>query len=304
MTLAFRVPSDYRLWSLVVSHGWSVLPPFQIDRNRRVLSFAAILADGTPAVFAARQRRRVVTVGVSPSGALSSHHRADLRRIATAVLRFDEDLTQLHRECRRHPSFRWVPRYGAGRILRAASAYEDAVKMILTTNCSWSLTEAMVGRLVESLGTAVGDRKAFPTPYAMAAKPESFFRNEIKAGYRSPFLVELARRCASGDLDLEQLRRGSMTHEEMEALLRDIKGIGPYAADNLLRLHGVYHRFAHDSWITRVYAERYHRGRRVGDRTIEQRYRAFGPFRGLMYWLDMTRPWYEREEDFGLEATA
>jgi N-glycosylase/DNA lyase len=286
----------------VVSHGWSVLPPFQIDRTRRILSFAAVLADGTPAVFAARQRRHLVIVAVSSSGPLASGHRSELRRIATAVLRFDEDLTSLHRESRRHPSFRWLSRYGAGRILRAPSAFEDAVKMICTTNCSWSLTEAMVGRLVEHLGTPAGDRKAFPTPAAMAAKPESFYRNKIKAGYRSPFLVELARRCASGELDLERLRYGSMTHEEKEAWLRGIKGIGPYAADNLLRLHGVYHRFAHDSWITKVYAERYHHGRRVSDRTIERRYRAFGPFRGLMYWLDMTRPWYERDEDFGLET--
>lgn len=304
MTLAFRVPSDYRLWSLVVSHGWSVLPPFQIDRARRILSFAAVLADGTPAVFAARQRGHHVKVDVVPADAIDTHRRVELRRIATAVLRFDEDLTLLHRTARRHPSYRWVPRHGAGRILRAASAFEDAVKMILTTNCSWSFTEALVGRLVEHLGVPASDRKAFPTPAAMAAKPESFYRNVIKAGYRSPFLVELARRCASGELDIERLRHGSMTDEEKELFLRSIKGIGPYAADNLLRLHGVYHRFAHDSWITKVYAERYHRGRRVSDRTIERRYHAFGQFRGLMYWLDMTRPWYERDEDLGLEEDA
>lgn len=304
MRLEFKVHSDYRLWSLVVSHGWSVLPPFQIDRARHSLSFATLLSDGSPAVLAARQRGNVVTVDVASSDLIAPQRRAELRRIATAVLRFDEDLTRLHRESRRHPAFRWVPRYGAGRILRAASAYEDAVKMILTTNCSWSLTEAMVGRLVEHLGVPARDRKTFPTPAAMAAQPESFYRTVIKAGYRSPFLVELARRCASGELNMERLRDGSMTDEQKESFLLNIKGIGPYAADNLLRLHGVYHRFAHDSWITKVYAERYHRGRRVSDRTIERRYRAFGRFRGLMYWLDMTRPWYERDEDFGLETNA
>lgn len=301
MTLSFRVPSDFRLWSLVVSHGWSVLPPFQIDRQRRLLSFAATLSDGTPVVIATRQSgRHVAAMAASPSS-IGRHHRRELRSVVTSVLRLDEDLTPLHREARRYPNYRWVPRYGAGRLLRAPTAFEDAVKMICTTNCSWSLTELMIERLVRHLGTSAGDRKAFPTPAAMAAKSESFYRNVIKAGYRAPYLLELAKQCASGKLELERLRDGSLSDIQKETMLRGIKGIGPYAADNLLRLHGVYHRFAHDSWITKVYAERYHQGRRVGSETIERRYREFGGFRGLMYWLDMTRPWYERDEDFGRE---
>ncbi|MCU0454360.1 MAG: Fe-S cluster assembly protein HesB [Bacteroidetes bacterium] len=304
MTLTLSVPPDYRLWSLVVSHGWSVLPPFRVDRSRRELSFAASLDDGTPIDVAVRQTADRLRVRVSSPRPFARTSGPAIRRIVTAVLRIDEDVSELHRMARRHPEYRWVPRYGAGRILRAPTAFEDAVKMICTTNCSWSLTEAMVGRLVERLGVSTGDRRAFPTAKDMASKPESFYRNVIKAGYRSPFLVELARRCASGDLDLEQLRSDSLTPEAKEAMLRGIKGIGPYAADNLLRLHGAYHRFAHDSWITKAYAERYHRGRRVANRTIERRYRGFGRFRGLLYWLDMTRPWYERDEDFGMEVEA
>jgi N-glycosylase/DNA lyase len=304
MTLTIQLPDDFRLWSLVVSHGWSVLPPFQIDRTRRELSFAATLADGSPATIATRQVGRRLIASASAPRPLAASDRRQVRSVVVAVLRIDEDLTNLHRVARRHPEFRWVPRHGAGRILRAPTAFEDAVKMICTTNCSWALTELMVGRLVEHLGRSAGDRKAFPTPEAMASKPESFYRKVIKAGYRSPFLVELSRRCASGELDLERLRRGDLSPEAKETLLRGIKGIGPYAADNLLRLHGVYHRFAHDSWITRVFAERYHRGRRVSDRTIERRYRDFGRFQGMMYWLDMTRRWYERGEDFAATEEA
>ncbi len=301
MRIELSAPADYRLWSLVVSHGWSVLPPFSVDRVRRQLSFAAMLPNDIPVLVTAAQSERRVRALITSSTSNLTPHRAAIRRVITSVLRLDEDVTELHRVARRHPEYRWVPRFGAGRILRAPTAFEDAVKMICTTNCSWSLTELMVERLVDRLGVPVGDRRTFPTPAAMAAKPESFYRTVMKAGYRSPYLVELARRCASGALDIEALRSNTLTPEEKESMLRQIKGIGPYAADNLLRLHGVYHRYAHDSWITRVYAERYHAGRRVTGKTIERRYRDFGRFCGLMYWLDMTRHWYERGSDFGQE---
>lgn len=159
----------------------------------------------------------------------------------------------------------------------------------------------MVSRLVEALGEPAGKSKTFPTAQAMASRPESFYRNVIRAGYRSPYLVELARSTASGTLDLERLRNGTLTSEGKQELLLSVKGVGPYAADNLLRLHGVYDRFAHDSWITKVYADAYHKGRRVKEATIERRYREFEPFQGLMYWLDMTRPWYERDKVLGQE---
>ena len=302
MLLSFSLPTDYRLWSLALSHGWSVLPPFRLDRSERSIAFAFTLPSQATAAVTAIQKGTTLRCRIESAATLTTHDRSSIRQIIRSVLRIDEDLSQLHRVARRHPRYRWGPRFGAGRILRAPSAFEDAVKMICTTNCSWALTVLMVTRLVDGLGLAAGNQRTFPSAEAMASRPESFYRTVIRAGYRSPYLLELARRTASGDLNLERLRTQQMSTDEKLALLQSIKGVGPYAADNLLRLHGVYDRFAHDSWITRVYAETYHKGRRVLDATIERRYKEFGPYRGLMYWLDMTRPWYERDQDFSQEA--
>ena len=46
---------------------------------------------------------------------------------------------------------------------------------------------------------------AFPTPDVMAAAPASFYRDVVRAGYRGAYLIELARRVASGEVDLEAL---------------------------------------------------------------------------------------------------
>ena len=44
---------------------------------------------------------------------------------------------------------------------------------------------------------------AFPTAAAMARAPERFYREEVRAGYRGAYLIELARRVADGEVDLE-----------------------------------------------------------------------------------------------------
>ena len=90
-------------------------------------------------------------------------------------------------------------------MLRSPTVFEDLVKMICTTNCSWALTEKMVTGLVQNLGREANDgRRTFPTPEAMALMPLKFYTNEVRAGYRAPYFKELADRVASGNLDVEQ----------------------------------------------------------------------------------------------------
>lgn len=78
-------------------------------------------------------------------------------------------------------------------MLRSPTVFEDLVKMICTTNCSWALTEKMVTGLVQNLGRESRDkRRTFPTPEAMALMPVKFYVNEVRAGYRASYLKELA----------------------------------------------------------------------------------------------------------------
>ena len=54
------------------------------------------------------------------------------------------------------PELRWVTP-GAGRMTRCQTVFEDVVKTICTTNCTWSATVRMVQGLVAGLGEpAVG----------------------------------------------------------------------------------------------------------------------------------------------------
>jgi N-glycosylase/DNA lyase len=178
-------------------------------------------------------------------------------------------------------------------MLRSPGVFEDAVKMICTTNCTWGLTTLMVSNLVASAGKGAGKRgMTFPSPAAVAGLTETFLRKEIKAGYRSPYILALAERVASGKLDIESWRTSPLSTAALFDEMQTVKGIGPYAAGNLLKLAGRYDYMGLDSWVRAKYSDLRRSGRRVKDTTIEKEYEEFGEWRGLFFWLEMTRDWH------------
>lgn len=98
----------------------------------------------------------------------------------------------------------WIAEQRTGRMLRAPTFFEDVLKMILTINCSWSLTETMNERLIEHFGAVAWDgSRCFPTAAAIADSNEAQLRQEVRLGNRAPYVLEYARRVASGALDIE-----------------------------------------------------------------------------------------------------
>jgi N-glycosylase/DNA lyase len=224
---------------------------------------------------------------VTAAGRPPSARQADGLLAAVAhVLRLDEDLSPFYAQAAEDPDLVWAAA-GAGRLIRSPTVFEEVVKTICTTNCAWSGTVRMVGALVEHLGEAAPDApadgplgRAFPTPAAMAEAGESFYRDVARAGYRGAYLRSLAADVAAGRLDLEELARADSD---------ELPGVGPYAAAHVMMLVGRYSRLVLDSWTRPKYASL--RGRSAKDATIERRFRRFGPYAGLAFWLVLTRDW-------------
>jgi 3-methyladenine DNA glycosylase/8-oxoguanine DNA glycosylase len=168
--------------------------------------------------------------------------------------------------------------------------------MICTTNCSWALTEKMVSGLVNELGRESSDgRKFFPNAEAMASKSEKFFRDKIRSGYRGPYLKELAQRVASGSLNVESWLTSELPLDELMKEMKSVKGVGNYAAENLLKLIGRYDGLALDSWTRAQFARARNSGRAASDKKISRFYARFTSWRGLVLWCDMTRHWLDPE---------
>ena len=292
-------PVDFR--RTVSSHGVAALPPALVPDDARSLETTLRLdAVGARSVRLTEARPGVATVQVVASSPSAAEARALLGAVAH-VLRLDEDLSPFYARAADDPDLSWATR-GAGRLLRGQTVFEDVVKTICTTNCAWSGTVRMISALVERLGEPAPGadegspyRRAFPTPEAMAEADVAFYRDVVRAGYRGPYLRSLAEAVASGELDLEELARApadELADDEVAARLLALPGVGPYAAAHVMMLLGRYSRLILDSWTRPTYA-RLTGGRPKKDATIQRRFRRYGPYAGLAFWLFLTRGWVD-----------
>jgi N-glycosylase/DNA lyase len=133
---------------------------------------------------------------------------------------------------------------------------------------------------------------SFPTPNAIAAVDEKFLRSEIRAGYRAPYLLELAKKVANSELVLELWKDDKLSTIDLFKMVKSVKGVGPYAAGNMLKLLGHYDYLAIDSWCRKKFFELYKKGRKVSDKSIEKFYDHYEKWRGLFFWMDVTKNWY------------
>jgi N-glycosylase/DNA lyase len=277
-------PIDFR--RALASHGVASLPPSQIDEKAWTLEVTLPSGRGARTVRLSEGRAGYARVEGATSALL-----AQLRY----MLRLDEDLSAFYVVAREDPQLAWAAS-GAGRMLRSPTVFEDVVKTICTTNCAWSGTVRMVTALVDNLGVAAPTgRRTFPRPAGMAEAGDDFYRDVARAGYRGAYLRALAQDVASGTLDLEQLNDPAVPDEEVEERLLALPGVGPYAAAHvMLTSLGRYSRLVLDSWTRPTYAKL--AGRKASDKTIERKFRRYGDFSGLAFWLLLTRGWVPEED--------
>ncbi|HEV2755289.1 MAG TPA: Fe-S cluster assembly protein HesB [Actinomycetota bacterium] len=287
----------------LASHGVASLPPMSIDEGSQ--SFEVTLA-------VRRGRPRIVTVTPGPRGtcAIEVAGRApgaetaeELKSKVRRILGLEQDLSGFYEAVRDDPDLSWAAQ-GAGRMIRSPSVFEEVVKTVCTTNCAWSATVRMTTALVEHLGEpaagapANGPRgRAFPTPAAMASAGEDFYRDIVRAGYRGRYFISLATMVAEGTVDLEALAAASpedLSDAELAARLLALPGVGPYAAAHIMMLIGRHSLLILDSWTRPTYARLTGR-KKVSDAAIERRFRRYGEYRGLAFWLFLTRGWVEDE---------
>jgi 3-methyladenine DNA glycosylase/8-oxoguanine DNA glycosylase len=271
----------------IVSHGVAELPPNRVDLAGRTLETTLPVARGarTVRVSAHGKRLRIETV----AGTFAPQ----LEQTVAHMFRLDEDLSDFY-ELVREDDLAWCA-LGAGRMLRAPTVFEDVVKTICTTNTVWSGTRKMTAALVDNLGVkAPGGAHTFPTATAMAEADEAFYRDVVRAGYRGPYLKTLATDVAEVRVDLEELNDPELPDEEVAERLLALPGVGPYAAAHvMLTSLGRYSRLVLDSWTRPTYAKLAGARRALKDATIERRFKRYGEWAGLAFWLYLTRSWVE-----------
>ena len=292
MKITISTPSNFNFRRTVMSHGWYALPPFEFDNEKWTLARVIDLGSAQPVTVTISEAKRGMLVNSSRQ--VGKRAAEKIVRDVRHMFRLDDDMSLFYEAVSQQPEFIWIAKQGAGRLLRSPTVFEDLVKMICTTNCSWALTEKMVNSLVNELGRESNDgRKSFPTPEVMAQQSEKFYRDKIRSGYRAPYLKELVQRVASGELKVETWLHAELPHDQFMKELKCVKGVGNYAAENLLKLLGRYDGLALDSWTRAQFAKLRNQNRTASDKKIARFYSRFNSWRGLALWCDMTRLWLE-----------
>ena len=285
MELALPAHPPFRFLSVVHSHGWVQMAPFAFDEGTATLTYTDRLSNGRVLEYQITERENGITV---ETGKLTKAEQAEVSEHVTWMLGLDMDFSAFYAAAKREPKLLQAEKLARGRVLRSPTLFEDVVKTILTTNTLWGATKRMNLNLIKQYGPSLDgktEEHAFPSPVEIAASSPEVLKEAVRVGYRAPSIHELAVRVASGELDLESLKTSRLPTLELRKELFKIKGIGPYAAANLLMLLGRGDFIPVDSWALKLVSHEWHEGQPVTPKQVEEHFEQWGEFKGLAYWF-------------------
>ncbi len=284
LTLNARQPFNFH--SVVQSHGWVQLAPFRLDEEQFVLSYVDRLSNGR--VIDYRICEAPGGVMVDAAGRFSKAEQAEATGKVEWMLGLGQDFSLFYKVAKMEPKLRHVRRLARGRVLRSPTFFEDVLKTILTTNTLWAATKRMNLNLIAAYGEPLpgsSEQRAFPTPERLAQTTPDELRQVVRVGYRAPAIHELATRVASGELDIEAFKASSLPTLELRKELLKIRGIGPYAAANLLMILGRPDFIPIDTYALKMVSHEWHKGKPITAKEVEAAFLKWGEYKGLAYWF-------------------
>lgn len=286
------VPFHYA--ATITSHGWVDLLPNYWNSETKSMQRVEQLSSGDVVIFQLYEVNSddpsTIGIQVESENALSESEKQEIQHKVWDMLRLDEDLSEFYAICQKKGAPWDEMTRGYGRILRSPAFFEDVVKTICTTNVQWGGTKGMIKRLVENFGEPYPLNPAFhafPSPQNIAASPFEEFHAKVRMGYRSAYVHLLSQRVASGELDLEEIKKSSLPTKELKKELLSIKGVGNYAAANLLMLTGRYDELTVDTVFRQFISERYFQNQIPADEDALAIYEDWGKWKFLAYWFEI-----------------
>ncbi len=286
MNLYFSARAPFSFQMVVMSHGWMQLAPFSFDQGTGVLAYVDRLSTGRVVSYHIQEAQTGVQVEV-----LSDLVPGEIEEVKQRVgwmLDLEADFTPFYALARAEPKLAKAVERAAGRLLRSPTFFEDIVKTLLTTNTLWAATRRMAVNLTQHFGEALvedASMHAFPTAASLAGAGAEALKEKGRLGYRAPYVYELALSTVAGELDPEAFKTSTLATPELRKELIKIKGVGSYAAANLLVLLGRYDYLPVDSWAFKMVSKEWFGGEPVGPKEVDAAFARWGEWKGLAYWF-------------------
>lgn len=235
---------------LVKSHGWRYLQPFEPLENGFI--YTLNLREDTAVTI-----QVAVEEGKLACRTDTDLARADLKRLEAGlarILSLDFPMKAFRARCRERGEERWckLAQQGWGRMLRAATPWEDAAKILCTTNVAWGNTEKMVANLVAAVDrkSPLG-RRPFPTPEDVLRITRRKSAPDLKLGYRTDYLISLAREALGDNPWLLDPAPPDLSESKLYERVSAFHGFGPYAAQHLMIMMNHYGYLPVDSEVAK-----------------------------------------------------
>ncbi|XP_048135976.1 uncharacterized protein LOC115726795 [Rhodamnia argentea] len=285
--------STFNLEKVVCNHGFFMMAPNQWIPSTKTLRRPLRLAD------------------------LSSSVEEQVTRMLRLLERDEHNVNEFHKV---HPE---AKDKGFGRVFRSPSLFEDVVKSILLCNCQWKRTLEMAQALcalqlelstrgskgkkrrrekdgalpipAETEGKEV-DLGNFPSPKELANLEADYLQTECNLGYRSKYIVKLAREIEEGKRKIDEYE-GVQDAASCRILIQRISGVGPFVRASILMCLGFYDEVPWDSETIKLLKHVHARERctkKTIKRDLKEIYDKYAPFQCLAYWLDLLE-FYERK---------
>ena len=129
--------------------------------------------------------------------------------------------------------------------------FETVVSFIISASNNIPRIKKIIASLCENFG----QNGSFPSPQTLAECSVNDL-GVIRAGFRDKYIIDCAKKIASGEIDLEKIKQ--MSYRDASAELQKINGVGQKVADcSLLFGFGFVNAFPKDVWIKRILAHFY-----------------------------------------------
>ena len=141
-------------------------------------------------------------------------------------------------------------KFGSGIRVLNQEPWETLCSFIISQNNNIKRIKGIIARLCENFGENKGDYYTFPTAEKIASLTLEDLA-VLRSGFRAKYILDAAKKVASGEIDLQNLKDLSVDDARLE--LMKIKGVGPKVADcALLFSHRHIDAFPKDVWIKRA----------------------------------------------------
>ena len=175
----------------------------------------------------------------------------DFYNICYSYFDLDRDYEKIVSTLSENPILKDAATFGKGIRILKQEPWETLCSFIISQNNNIPRIKGIIGRLCENFGEEISEGiYTFPTAEKIAGLSLDDL-SVIRSGFRAKYILDAAKKIATGEIDLENLK--FLDTEDARNELMTIYGVGKKVADCML-LFGLSHinAFPQDVWIKRA----------------------------------------------------